>query len=88
MANNNEYEQQQFFMQEISKNFKNNEIKGTINVDGKKVIYLKEGVKRKYYNDSIDPEELESHLNQELLVYQKAEKYYKYIEGTDDYENN
>jgi len=68
-----------------SKHFKDHEIKGVL-PDGS--IYLKEGVKRKFYNDTLRPDMLEPHINQELLVYQKAELYYKYIEGADDYENS
>lgn len=69
----------------LSKNFKNSEIKGIL-PDGS--IYLKEGVRRKYWGEHVDPQWLENHINEELLVYQKAEKYYKYIEGADDYENS
>ncbi len=66
----------------MSKNFKESEIKGIL-PDGS--IYLKEGVKRKKYNDTLEPDELEPHINYELLNFEKAEKYYKYIEGMEDY---
>lgn len=65
--------------------FKDHEIKGVL-PDGS--IYLKDGVKRKYYNDTLREDMLEPHINEELIVYQKAELYYKYIEGADDYENS
>lgn len=68
--------------QEKSKNFKQKEIIGRL-PDGS--LYLKMGVTRKRYNDSIDPEELESHINYDLINFEKAEKYYKYIEGMEDY---
>lgn len=68
-----------------SLNFKDHEIKGVL-PDGS--IYLKDGVKRKYYNDTLREDMLEPHINEELIVYQKAELYYKYIEGADDYENS
>ncbi len=68
--------------QEISKKFKNKEIIGRL-PDGS--LYLKMGVKRKKYNDSIDPDQLESHINYDLINFEKAEKYYKYIEGMEDY---
>jgi hypothetical protein len=68
-----------------SKNFKPKEIIGRL-PDGS--LYLKMGVKRKKYNDSIDPEELESHINYDLINFQKAEKYYKYVEGAEDYERD
>lgn len=74
----------------ISKNFKDSEIKGVMYIDGKKVLYLKEGVKRRrYIEDTIGVDEsiLESHLNTQLLNYQKWEKFYKRIIGVDDYAN-
>ncbi len=72
-------------MQTKSKHFKDHEIKGIL-PDGS--IYLKEGVKRKYYNDTLKEDMLEPHINEELIAYQKAELYYKYVEGADDYENS
>lgn len=72
-------------MQTKSKNFKDHEIKGIL-PNGS--IYLKMGVKRKRFNDSIDPDQLESHINYDLINFEKAEKYYKYVEGKDDYERD
>ena len=72
-------------MKTKSKHFKDHEIKGVL-PDAS--IYLKDGVKRKYYNDTLREDMLEPHINEELIVYQKAELYYKYIEGADDYENS
>lgn len=69
-------------------NFKESEIIGYLYIDGKKVTYLKQGVKRKRFNDSLDPEQLEPHLNQELINYQKGEYFHKVIMGKDDFENN
>jgi len=69
-------------MKTKSKHFKDHEIKGIL-PDGS--IYLKDGVTRKRYNDSIQPDDLDSQINYELLNFQKAEKYYKYIEGMEDY---
>ena len=66
----------------MSKNFKEKEIIGRL-PDGS--LYLKMGVTRKRYNDSIDPDELESHINYDLINFQKAELYYKYVEGMEDY---
>lgn len=65
-----------------SKNYKQKEIIGRL-PDGS--LYLKMGVKRKKYNDSIDPDELESHINYALINWEKAELYYKYVEGMEDY---
>lgn len=72
-------------MQSKSKNFKDHEIKGIL-PDG--TIYLKMGVTRKRYYDYIDPNQLESHINYDLINFEKAEKYYKYVEGMEDYERD
>jgi hypothetical protein len=73
-----------------SKNFKDHEIKGvSYDENGKKVIYLKEGVRRKKFKDDVwDEEILESHLNQELINYNKWEQFYSKVLGLDDYEND
>lgn len=68
-------------------NFKESEIIGYLNIGGKRVTYLKMGVRRKHFNDHIDPEVLESHLNQELINYEKGEYFHKVIMGEEDYEN-
>jgi hypothetical protein len=67
--------------------FKKSEIVGYTYIDGRKVTVLKMGVKRKHYNDNIDPEVLESHFNQELKNLEKWEWYHKVILGEDDFEN-
>ena len=66
----------------MSKNIKDKGNRGIL-PDGS--IYLKDGVTRKRYNDSIQPDDLDSQINYELLNFEKAEKYYKYIEGMEDY---
>lgn len=72
-------------MRTKSKNFKDHEIRGIL-PDGS--IYLKDGVTRKRYNDSIQPEDLDPQINYDLINFEKAEKYYKYIEGMEDYERD
>lgn len=72
-------------MQTKSRNFKDHEIKGIL-PDGS--IYLKDGVTRKRYNDSIQPEDLDPQINYALINFEKAEKYYKYVEGMEDYERD
>lgn len=72
-------------MQTKSKHFKDHEIKGIL-PDGS--IYLKDGVTRKRYNDSIQPEDLDPQINQELINFEKAELYKKYVEGMEDYERD
>jgi hypothetical protein len=69
-------------------NFKPREIIGFTYIDGKRVTVLKMGVKRKRYNDDIDPNVLEPHLNQQLIDLKKWEMYHKIILGEDDFENN
>jgi hypothetical protein len=69
-------------------NFKEKEILGYLIIDGRKVTYLKEGVKRKKFNDNLEPDQLEPHLNQELINYTKAEYFHKVVMGEDDFENS
>lgn len=72
-----------------SKEFKDHEIKGVYYENGKKVIYLKEGVKRKKFKEDLwnTEEILDSQLNKELIHYQKWERFYQIVMGEDDYEN-
>lgn len=69
----------------MSKIFKPEEIIGYVEVDGKKVVYLKQGVKRNpnYYS----PQEPEGqHINQSLVWLKRWEQYYKKVVGIDDFE--
>jgi hypothetical protein len=72
----------------MSKHFKKHEILGYMMVDGRKVTVLRMGVTRKRYYDYIDPYTLESHINQEMINYQKAEHFHKVIMGEDDFTND
>ncbi len=60
-------------MKTKSKNFKDDEIKGVF-PDG--TIYLKMGVTRKNYNDSLDYEDMD-HINTQLILLEKINKFYK-----------
>lgn len=71
----------------MGSNFKDREILGYTYIDGVKVTVLKMGVKRKHYNDNLEPDELEPHINQQLVDLKKWEKYYKQVVGLDDFEN-
>lgn len=87
---NDEYQQQHFFglgMYNLSKNFKDFEIKGITYIDGKRVLYLKEGVKRKHYNDDVNGDEI-THINQDLINYERFQAYYQLILGIDDFSND
>lgn len=53
----------------ISKHFYDDEVLFKDSVTGD--IHLKAGVHRLSYNDHIDPNKLESHINQEEIVYRK-----------------
>lgn len=76
-------------MQTKSKHFKDHEIKGVTYEDGKKVIHLKDGVRRKRFKEDMFVTELtlSSQLNHELINYEKWENFYKVIMGEEDYEN-
>lgn len=71
----------------MSKNFFDYEIKGVLEIDGRKVIYLKDNVVRKRYFDFSDDQYAE-HLNQEVVNAEKLQDFYKKILGVDDFENN
>lgn len=74
----------------ISKNFQDHEIKGVMYIDGKRVLYLKDGVKRKWYPEDMgnpSPHRMEPHLNMELIRYERHKKFYEEVLGIDDYTN-
>lgn len=72
-----------------SKNFRDNQIKGvTYDENGKKILHLKEGVVKKRFYEVMPWDQLEEHINYDLINFEKAEKYYKYIDGNDDYERD
>lgn len=71
----------------ISKNFKDSEIIGVLEVDGRKVLYLKTGVKRRNYNDDLGTGDFFPQLNQELIAQEKREKVIKLLYGGDDFED-
>lgn len=64
-------------MKTKSKNFKDDEIIGVL-TDGS--IYLKMGVTRKHYNDSLDYEDMD-HINKQLIMLEKINKFYQ-LTGT------
>lgn len=71
----------------ISKNFKDSEIKGVTYIDGKKVIYLKEGVKRRFYASDLSPRQMEhpSHINHILIFLSRYEEAMRVMYGGDDF---
>lgn len=73
----------------ISKNFKDSQIKGILYIDGRRVLYLKDGVKKKWYPEDIDNPSiyiLESHINKELVSYQSQIKFMELM-GIESWEN-
>jgi hypothetical protein len=74
-------------MRTISQNFNDSQIRGVLEIDGKRVLYLKTGVKKKYYNDDLGDGEHFKQLNQEMINYEKAEHFKKIIMGEDDFSN-
>lgn len=71
----------------ISKNFKDSEIKGVMYIEGKKVLYLKEGVKRRFYKNDLPRWAMEnpSHINHLLVFFKKYEDTIKMLYGGDDF---
>lgn len=75
-------------MEQLSKNFRNREIKGIMTINGKRVLYLKTGVKRKHFYDDLGDGEFFKQLNQEMINYEKAEEFRKQIMSEDDFSND
>lgn len=74
----------------ISKNFYDDEIKGVMEVDGKKVIYLKEGVKRRKYAGDLPTWYLEHplHINHLLIYLSRYEEAMRLLYGGDDFSDS
>lgn len=74
-------------MRTLSKNFYDDEIRGIVEVDGKRVLYLKTNVRRRRYIEEMyeDPNEIDSQINKELIQRELREKFYKEILGLEDY---
>lgn len=73
----------------ISKNFRDSQIKGVLTIDGRKVLYLKDGVKKKWYAEDVNNPsvyKLESHLNHELISYQSRKKFME-VMGFEDWDS-
>lgn len=62
-------------MQTKSINFKDHEIKGIFYENDNKVVYLKEGVRRKKYNDHLSDDEMH-HINEQVILLEKINKFY------------
>lgn len=70
----------------ISKNFRDDQIKGILEIDGKKVLYLKEGVRKKSYGDHLDDNQMD-HINHTMIYFERYEELMKQLYGGDDFEN-
>lgn len=71
-----------------SKNWFDHEIIGVINMEGKKVIYLKSHVKRQWkYNDSLYEGNMD-HLNKKAIATERMQLFYKWVLGIDAPDNN
>ena len=72
----------------LSKNFRDDEIIGILDIEGKKVLYLKTGVKRRKFNDDLGDGEHFEQLNQILIANELREKVMKVLYGGDDFDDN
>lgn len=69
----------------MSKIFKQHEIIGYLMIDGRKVTYLKTGVKRLHkYQDHLMDEHMD-HLNHQLIYLQKYGEFLRNVIGMDDF---
>ena len=70
----------------LSKNFRDDQIKGVLEIDGKKVLYLKEGVRKKSYGDHLDDRQMD-HINHIIIHFERYEELMKVLYGGDDFED-
>lgn len=72
----------------IKSNFTEDEIIGFLEIDGKRVTYLKPHVKRlSRYPETLHEDQMD-HLNQPLIGLQRYAKYLKEVVGLDDFQDN
>lgn len=71
----------------ISKNFKDSEIKGVMTIDDKKVLYLKEGVTRLKYNDSLSDYDMD-HINHGMIFLERYNDVMTKLYGDNDNDEN
>lgn len=71
----------------ISKNFDDSEIKGIMYIDGKRVLYLKEGVKRRFYKKDLTRDKYDhpDQVNHIMKFFEKYEETMKIMYGGDDF---
>lgn len=70
----------------LSKNFRDDQIKGILEVDGRRTLYLKEGVRKKSYGDHLDDTQMD-HINHVLIYFERYEELMKLLYGGDDFED-
>lgn len=71
-----------------SKNFKAHEIIGYLTIDGRKVTYLKTGVKRQLkHQDHLNQNAMHL-LNHQLVNFEKYKEFLSRVMGLEDFENN
>lgn len=71
----------------ISKNFKDSEIIGVLQVDGRRTLYLKQGVKRRFYATDLSRDSYyhPDQVNHLLVYFKKYEEMMKIMYGGDDF---
>jgi len=74
-------------MNNIQSKFKPEEIIGFLEIDGKRVTYLKPHVKRLSRYPETEHEDVMNQLNQPLIGLQKYADYLKKVVGLDDFED-
>jgi hypothetical protein len=71
----------------MSKHFRKEEVIGYLDVDGRKVTYLKTGVHRLRFNDYLTDDYMPQ-LNQELIHLERWTKFYSEVMGEEDFTND
>jgi len=71
----------------ISKNFDDSEIIGVMQVDGRRTLYLKQGVKRRLYKSDLSRDSYyhPDQVNHLLIFFKKYEETVKMMYGGDDF---
>ena len=74
-------------MNNTESKFKPEEIIGFLNIEGRRVTYLKPRIKRLHRYPETEIEDEITQLNQPLIGLQKYAKYLKEVVGLDDFED-
>lgn len=70
----------------ISKNFRDDQIKGVMYINGRKTLYLKEGVTNCHHNDILS-DDVMNQINPVIIFLDRYEEVITKLYGGDDFED-